>query len=163
MTSHLELISSADGIPEYEPYFCVDLSIDPASSDYYQLRGGSVITRAGSGLAIYQRFLNIGGQEELEAWLTNDQLSSVVPLASGKVIFAEVSYRCVAGDAEIPTLSAEQQQSSSYYAQALGIVQSVASGVGLVRDRRYLHLHPDFQRLDCSLHLYDSIGRGGAI
>jgi len=133
-TSQLELISSTDGIPEHQPYFCVDLSIDPASSDYYQLRGGSIVASAGSGLVIYQRFLDSGGLEELQAWLTDDRLSSVIPLASGRMLFAEVSYRCVAGDAEISTLSAGQQQSSSYYLQSLAIVQSVASGVRLVGD-----------------------------
>jgi len=132
--SHLELISSATGTPWSQPYFCVDLSIDPASSDLYQLRGGGVTASLGKGLFVYQRFLDVGGLEVLQAWLTNDQLASVLPLANGKALFAEASYRCVGGDAETSTLSAGQQQSSSYYAQSMGILQSVASGARLAAD-----------------------------
>lgn len=129
MISHLELISSADGAPKDHPYFCVELSVDPANSDSYQLRGGKVVASAANGLLVYERFLNVGGLEELEAWLTNDELTSVFPLANGKPIFAEVSYRCMGGDAQLPTLTAGQQQSSTYYAQSLSILQSVAAAV----------------------------------
>lgn len=132
--SHLELISSASGTPESQPYFCVDLSIGPSSSDFYQLRGGGVTASLANGLFVYQRFLDVGGLQELQAWLTNDKLVSVLPLANGKTLFAEASYRCVGGDAEIPTLSAGQQQSSSYYAQSISILQSVASAARLARD-----------------------------
>lgn len=96
--SHLELISSAGGTPKYQPYFCLDLSVNPPMSDLYQLQGGGVVANAGNGLLIYQRFLETGGTEELQAWLTN----------------------------------AEQQQSSSYYAESLGILQSVASSVSSI-------------------------------
>lgn len=134
MISHLELISSPDGAPKDQPYFCVELSVDPANSDSYQLRGGKVIARAANGLSIYERFLNIGGLEELQAWLTNDELTSVLPLANGKNLFAEVSYRCMGGDAQLPTLTAGLQQSSTYYAESLSILQSVASATPSVGD-----------------------------
>lgn len=134
MISHLELISSADGTPKYQPYFCVDLSVNPSNSDFYQLSGGSVIASAGKGLLVYQRFLDIDSLEQLQAWLTNNALRSVLPLANGRTLFAEVSYRCVGGDAEVPTLTAGQQQSSSYYADSLSILQSVASAVPSIED-----------------------------
>ena len=132
--SHLKLISSAGGTPKYQPYFCVDLSIDPANTDFYRLRGGNLIANTGNGLYIYQRVLTTGGVEELQAWLTNHELMSVLPLANRKTLFAEVSYRCLGQDAGIPTLNAAQQQSSSYYAEALGILRSVASSASATGD-----------------------------
>lgn len=127
MASHLELISPTEGL-KLPAYFCVNLFANPASSTYYQLRGGGPISKAGNGLIIYQRFLDTARSEELQAWLTNDDLSSVLPLSNGTILFAEASYRCLAGDAEEPTLNAQQQQSSTDYLESLDILESVASG-----------------------------------
>ena len=134
VASWIELISSPGGTPKYQPYFCVDLAADPASSDFYQLRNGRVVGNVGSGLFIYQEVLTTAGLPQLKAWLATDERESVIFRPKGKSLFAGVVYRCAGGDADIPTLTAEEQVSSSLYADSLNILRSVAASVSPIGD-----------------------------
>jgi hypothetical protein len=133
--SRVELISSPNGIPKYQAYFCVDLSANPASSDLYQLRSGRVVASLGRGLFVYQEIFDTAGLPQLKAWLTTDDRESVIFLPKGKSVLATVTYRCVGGDAETPTLTAEQQESSSLYEDSLDILRSLAASISASGDQ----------------------------
>ena len=113
-------------------YFCVDLVLNPFASDIYRLQGGSTVFNFSRGLSLYQRQLAVGNASELEAWLTNRYGLSVVSLGNGTSLLAEIIYDCDGGDAETASLSYSQQEATSDYQAAVGIIGSVVSSTDKV-------------------------------